>query len=141
MNTYIKPFSQIRITDVPYVGGKNASLGEMYNQLISKGVQVPNGFATTAEAFWAYLDENSLRDPLIKLLSELDINRYSNLDTIGKKARNLILGENSRSNFPKKSSKPIMTYVVRNPAQSLCEVVPQPRTFPMLVLQANMTRF
>ncbi len=92
MNTYIKPFSQIRITDVPYVGGKNASLGEMYNQLISKGVQVPNGFATTAEAFWAYLDENSLRDPLIKLLSELDINRYSNLDTIGKKARKLILG-------------------------------------------------
>ncbi|MBD0850186.1 phosphoenolpyruvate synthase [Maribacter arenosus] len=92
MNTYIKTFSHIRITDVPYVGGKNASLGEMYNQLISKGVQVPNGFATTAEAFWAYLDENSLRAPLIKILSELDINRYSNLDTIGKKARNLILG-------------------------------------------------
>ena len=92
MNTYIKTFSHIRITDVPYVGGKNASLGEMYNQLISKGVQVPNGFATTAEAFWTYLDENSLRAPLIKILSELDINRYSNLDTIGKKARNLILG-------------------------------------------------
>ena len=92
MNAYIKPFSLIRITDVPSVGGKNASLGEMYNQLISKGVQVPDGFATTSKAFWAYLDENSLREPLIKIISELDVNRYSNLDTIGNKARNLILG-------------------------------------------------
>lgn len=92
MNSFIKPFSQIRIFDVPSVGGKNASLGEMYNQLISKGVQVPNGFATTSEAFWAYLDENSLRDPLLKIVSELDTIRYSNLTTIGKKARKLILG-------------------------------------------------
>jgi pyruvate,water dikinase len=41
MNSYIKTFSQIRITDVPSVGGKNASLGEMYNQLVSKGDKYP----------------------------------------------------------------------------------------------------
>ena len=92
MSTFIKPFSQIRIMDIPLVGGKNASLGEMYNQLISQGVQVPNGFATTSKAFWTFLDENSLREPLQKIIEELDTTQYSNLGTIGKKARKLILG-------------------------------------------------
>ena len=45
---YIKKFSEIHITDVPAVGGKNASLGEMFNELSSKGIVIPNGFATTA---------------------------------------------------------------------------------------------
>jgi len=51
MKSQIKKFSQIGITDIGIVGGKNASLGEMYNQLTSKGVRIPNGFATTSAAF------------------------------------------------------------------------------------------
>lgn len=56
MHTFIEPFEEIEISDVPYVGGKNASLGEMYNQLTSQGVKVPNGFATTSHIFWSFLD-------------------------------------------------------------------------------------
>ena len=48
---YVIPFSQLRMTDVESVGGKNASLGEMLSQLSAAGVRVPDGFATTAEAF------------------------------------------------------------------------------------------
>lgn len=92
MQTFIRPFEEIEIADVPYVGGKNASLGEMYNHLTSQGVRVPNGFATTSHAFWSFLDENKLRKPLENLLTELDTDKYSNLNTVGKKARNLILG-------------------------------------------------
>jgi len=49
-------FNEIRIEDVPSVGGKNASLGEMYQELTSKGVKIPNGFATTSEAYWHFLE-------------------------------------------------------------------------------------
>ena len=54
MSQYIKWFNELGIEDVDLVGGKNASLGEMYNQLTSKGVRIPNGFATTSAAFWEF---------------------------------------------------------------------------------------
>ncbi len=92
MQNDIKHFNEIDIKDVPQVGGKNASLGEMFQKLSSKGIRVPNGFATTSEAFWKFLDENSLRASLQSTLSELDTDNYSNLGAIGEKARKLILG-------------------------------------------------
>jgi pyruvate,water dikinase len=49
---YIRWFEEIKIGDIPTVGGKNASLGEMYRELASQGVKIPNGFAITAEAYW-----------------------------------------------------------------------------------------
>ena len=54
---FIKKFEELRITDIPLVGGKNASLGEMIQQLSSKGVRIPSGFATTADAFRYFLKE------------------------------------------------------------------------------------
>ena len=90
MNPFIKEFSQIRIHDIAKVGGKNASLGEMYTQLTKKGINVPNGFATTAEAFNLFLKENNLQDDLNKTLKKLDITAYSNLNDIGHEARELI---------------------------------------------------
>jgi len=90
MKNYIKPFSDIRITDVPLVGGKNASLGEMYTQLTSKGIAVPNGFAITAEAFRYFLTENKIDTAIKNLLSELDRKEYANLKDIGKRARALL---------------------------------------------------
>ena len=56
----VRWFSEIGIEDVPLVGGKNASLGEMYRQLTPKGVKVPNGFATTADAYRQFLRESEL---------------------------------------------------------------------------------
>lgn len=91
MKTHIKKFSEICISDIDRVGGKNASLGEMYNQLTSKGVATPNGFATTSYAFWEFLKDNKIEAPLKELLTKLDRKNYSNLETIGKQARELIL--------------------------------------------------
>jgi pyruvate,water dikinase len=77
------------MTDLPVVGGKNASLGEMYSTLSSEGIRVPDGFATTADAFWHFIDHNELRKPLQVLMSSLDRPGYTNLSDIGTAARAL----------------------------------------------------
>ena len=102
MKKYIKHFDEIGIQDIPQVGGKNASLGEMYNKLTSQGLKVPNGFATTSEAYWNFLDENSLRKPLQITLAQLDTENYYNLNEIGAKARKLILGGKMSSDLARK---------------------------------------
>jgi pyruvate, water dikinase len=91
MESYIKSFKQILLSDIPSVGGKNASLGEMFNRLSGKGVPVPDGFATTSAAFWCFLDHNKLRQPIINHLHELDRLNYANLSEIGQKIRKLML--------------------------------------------------
>jgi len=85
-------FNQISNKDVPRVGGKNASLGEMYNQLNPKGIGIPNGFALTAKAYRLFRAKNKLEKTLNDLLHALDTDQYTNLSEIGKKARGLILG-------------------------------------------------
>ena len=91
MALLIKKFTEICITDVDSVGGKNASLGEMFNQLSSQGVSVPDGFATTAYAFRFFLDFNSIVDDLKNLMGKLDKRGFSNLKEIGSQARGLIM--------------------------------------------------
>lgn len=91
MNNYIKEFKEIGIADVAQVGGKNASLGEMFSNLSSKGILVPNGFATTAFAFENFLSASSLQNQLLVLMNQLDKTKYSNLQEIGAKARALLL--------------------------------------------------
>ena len=87
---YIKKFSDIGIMDVAAVGGKNSSLGEMLTKLSSKGIRVPDGFATTAFLFEEFLTHNSLQSSLYHLMSQLDKRKYSNLTEIGTQARDLI---------------------------------------------------
>ncbi|SNR69614.1 phosphoenolpyruvate synthase [Lutibacter agarilyticus] len=99
MKSFIKKFSEIGIHDVALVGGKNASLGEMYNELVHEGISVPNGFATTSFAFNEFLNENNLQIALNNNLSQLNRNDYSNLNDIGKKARDLILNATFSSEF------------------------------------------
>ena len=91
MYTYIKKFSEILIVDVGIVGGKNASLGEMYSQLSSKGIRVPDGFATTASAFRRYVQANQIEEALGSLLTNLDRKSFSNLTEIGKRTRALMM--------------------------------------------------
>ncbi|HET6991074.1 MAG TPA: phosphoenolpyruvate synthase, partial [Bacteroidia bacterium] len=79
-----------RISNVSSVGGKNASLGEMFGTLSSKGVHVPDGFAVTAEAYWNFLDANKLRPALTDLLSKLDTKNFNNLSETGTKIRTLL---------------------------------------------------
>lgn len=91
MPNFIKRFSETGVADVAIVGGKNASLGELYTQLRGKGIQVPDGFATTATAFWYFIDSNGLRNKLAQALAGLDKQGYSNLKDTGLQARTLIL--------------------------------------------------
>lgn len=91
MEKYIKKFIDIGIIDIAEVGGKNASLGEMYTKLISKGILVPKGFAVTAAAFRYFLSHNVLQDALNSILENLDTIHFSNLPLVGKNARDLIL--------------------------------------------------
>ena len=90
MGILVKPFKSISINDLAVVGGKNASLGEMFNTLSTDGIKVPDGFATTAEAFWLFIDTNQLRNRLINLMQNLDRKEFSNLKRTGQLARALI---------------------------------------------------
>lgn len=91
MEGFVKQFSAIGMKDVPIVGGKSASLGEMMHHLAPLGINIPDGFATTAFAYWTFLDYNSLWEPLAELMRELDRKEFSNLKAIGAAARRMIL--------------------------------------------------
>ncbi|MFC5269986.1 phosphoenolpyruvate synthase [Adhaeribacter terreus] len=88
---YIKFLNEIGLKDLEVVGGKNASLGEMFNQLAPAGINVPDGFATTSRAYWEFLEQNELSEPLAQILAKLDQVNFSNLATVGKQARELLL--------------------------------------------------
>lgn len=90
MPSFIKKFSEISIHDLPLVGGKNASLGEMFSQLTPKGILVPDGFALTADAYRLFLKDNDLQERLEALLAGLDKTHFANLNEIGQQARDLI---------------------------------------------------
>jgi pyruvate,water dikinase len=90
MNRLTKTFSDIRMQDVAEVGGKNASLGEMFALLTPKGIRVPDGFAVTSGAFWHFIDSNHLRERLQQLMQQLDRKDFLNLKETGNKARQLI---------------------------------------------------
>ena len=89
--TYIRWFSEIRNEDVGLVGGKNASLGEMYSELTPKGVKIPDGFAVTAGGYRHVLESAGILDALKETLAGLDRNDVADLAKRGKKARDLIL--------------------------------------------------
>ncbi|OCR00497.1 phosphoenolpyruvate synthase [Oscillatoriales cyanobacterium USR001] len=84
-------FDEVGIADIPLVGGKNASLGEMIRQLIPKGINVPNGFATTAYAYRYFIKSAGLEAKLRSLFADLDVEDGPNLRLRGKQARTLIL--------------------------------------------------
>ena len=84
-------FENLRMTDVESVGGKNASLGEMISQLTEKGVRVPTGFATTAEAYRTFLAHNGLSERISQALAALDVNDVTELARVGKEIRQWIL--------------------------------------------------
>ncbi len=87
---YTRWFSELSISDVPLVGGKNASLGEMYQNLRSEGVRVPNGFAVTAMAYRHVLDYNNAWSLLHEALDDLNPDDIQDLQKRGKKAREIV---------------------------------------------------
>jgi len=89
---YVRFFEEIGIDDVPLVGGKNASLGEMYRNLSGEGVRVPNGFAITAEAYRHMLDTAGAWGPLHEALDDLRPDDVKDLARRAKRARDIVYG-------------------------------------------------
>ena len=87
---YIRWFRELGIEDVPLVGGKNASLGEMYRELTPKGVLVPNGFAITAQAYRHVLDSAGAWEALHEALDDLDPDDVEDLARRGARAREIV---------------------------------------------------
>jgi pyruvate,water dikinase len=123
---YVVPFSQLRMTDVESVGGKNASLGEMLSQLSAAGLRVPDGFATTAEAFRLFLDEGGLRQRIGARLDALNVDDVRALAEAGQEIRSWVvktplpvkLEQEIRSIFQELvgASSSEMTFAVRSSA-------------------------
>ena len=83
-------FEELGRADVAIVGGKNSSLGEMVRHLAARGVAVPPGFATAAQAFWRFIDSNQLRELIVSQLQDLQAGR-SPLPEVGQTIRRAIL--------------------------------------------------
>lgn len=90
-------FDELELADIPQVGGKNASLGEMRRELIPKGVSIPDGYAVTANAYRYLLKSSGVVDQMKQILSDLDTHDLENLKTRGRQVRSLIYN----SPFPK----------------------------------------
>ncbi len=93
----VLPLDKVGIADIPLVGGKNASLGEMIQQLQPKGVKVPTGFATTAYAYRYFIQNAGIETKLREIFADLDVENVDNLRQCGKQARALML----QTPFPK----------------------------------------
>lgn len=108
MSATVLWFSELRVTDVDKVGGKNSSLGEMISQLSQVGVSVPNGFATTADAFKEFLRYENLAEKIAKRLEGWDIDDVTALAQAGKEIRQWILD----APFPAQLEQEIREYYV-----------------------------
>ncbi len=103
---FILWFNEIGIKDIPIVGGKNASLGEMYRKLTPIGVKIPNGYAVTAAAYDYFLDNSGVKDKIKKILKNLDTGDMKNLSQRGAQIRKTIL----QAEFPEDLKKEITNY-------------------------------
>lgn len=101
---YIKRFREITIQDVPLVGGKNASLGEMIRFLVPQGVNVPDGFATTAEAYFYVLEKTGIKEKIKETLQGVGSSDLRELRKKGEAIRKLIL----KTRFPKEFEDEIL---------------------------------
>ena len=114
MNAFVINFKELRMTDVEQVGGKNASLGEMISQLSTAGVRVPGGFATTAEAYRAFLAHNGLADRINASLDALDVDDVDALLKTGAEIRRWVV----ETPFPPQLEKEIAVHYAALIAES-----------------------
>ncbi|MFA6588157.1 MAG: phosphoenolpyruvate synthase [Patescibacteria group bacterium] len=101
---FILWFDEITIKDVPLVGGKTASLGEMYRELTKKGVKIPNGFAITAYTYQYLLKYSGIKNEIKDILKDLNVNNLTNLYERGRRVRETIL----HAEFPPELKKEIL---------------------------------
>lgn len=97
--TFIKFFKDLSIFDVSSVGGKNASLGEMYRKLSARGISIPNGFATTADAYRYFLESAGLKEKIKSILKGLDTKNVRSLMKKGAEIRKMIMAAELPADF------------------------------------------
>ena len=97
VSEFIRWFSDISLADVPSVGGKNASLGELYRELLTAGVRVPNGFAITANGYRHFLRASGLEAEIAALVRGLQTTDLAALAACGLAIRQKITGAESLS--------------------------------------------
>ena len=91
MQEFVVWYQDLGMHDVPRVGGKNASLGEMISNLANAGVQVPGGFATTAEAFNQFLEQSGVNERIYQLLDKTDVDNVTELAKAGAQIRQWVI--------------------------------------------------
>ncbi len=114
---YLRFFKDIGIDDVPQVGGKNASLGEMFRALSPKGINLPNGYSTTADSYYYFLDKGGIREKIGQILDGLDVSDVADLQKRGAEVRQLILDTPLPEDFEQE---------IRDGYKELCEVLGYP---------------
>ncbi|GMQ30848.1 phosphoenolpyruvate synthase [Algoriphagus confluentis] len=112
MSDLILSFREIGMGDVGRVGGKNASLGEMFQKLIPLQINIPDGFAITADAFRLFVQHNEIGESIQKHLKELDLKDFSNLNSVSSSIKKLFLS----GSFPKE-----LIQQIEKAYQQLCE--------------------
>ena len=112
MYKYLKFFEELSIEDIPVVGGKNASLGEMYHHLRPQGVNLPNGVATTADAYRYFLEQDGLSDRIREALDGLDETNMHELEERGSRIRDMIVNATLPADFEEE---------IRNAYKELCQ--------------------
>ena len=110
-NTYIRWFENISVTDIPSVGGKNASLGEMVRSLKHQGIRIPEGFAITSTAYWQFLEANDMKPKIQQQIQKFESGEIP-LEKAGKTIRRLLV----RSRFPAEIAE-----TIRQGYQELCQ--------------------
>lgn len=114
MYKHIRFFKDLKIDDVPQVGGKNASLGEMFAALTPKGINLPNGYSTTADAYRYFLEDAGIREAITKELEGLDIQDVADLQKRGAAVRQIILDAKLPEDFEQE---------IRQGYRELCETI------------------
>ena len=117
MYKHLRFFKDISIEDVPVVGGKNASLGEMFRALTPKGINLPNGYGTTADSYNYFLDSAGIRDKIAEQLNGLDVQNVTDLQTRGAAIRQIILDAEFPADFEEE---------IRKGYQELCDTLGYP---------------
>jgi pyruvate,water dikinase len=91
MYKHIRFFKNISLSDIAIVGGKNASLGELQRFLAPKGVNLPNGFATTAQSYFYFLEKTGINAKIVEMLRDLNVKNLKLLAKKGSEIRKLIM--------------------------------------------------
>lgn len=121
-------FKEVNYNNISQVGGKNASLGEMYSALSKKGINVPDGFAFTTKAYWDFMKLNGIDVALKKLIKKYDLKKIKDLQKFGKEARELIkkgkIGEESKKELIEAYKKLGKNADVAVRSSAVCEDMP-----------------